>query len=317
MRRDKIEAQRDFEVGRPGLVWQRDGASAEFPLVLGQSLTIGRTATNAVVLDSPLVSDVHAKLDYVSGQYIVTDLESGTGTRVNGRPVAHSILSLGDVVEIAGEQLQFADLAPPPEPRGSAQKLMRLGAVALVFGVGLVLLLRAIVPADPGATPSGPSPTATSTTASQVPAAPTPSSGTETPSRSSQDYRASGRESAVVSQVLAQAQQSGVPAADALFDEGQAQMAAGRLREATQLFAAVLERRKGDVRATNRLNEARAQREQAAMGAVSNAERLMAVLRYADAIVLWEQVLALVEPDDPRAQRARDGIETARRQLGR
>jgi pSer/pThr/pTyr-binding forkhead associated (FHA) protein len=51
-------------------------------------MTIGRSKSNGIFLDSEKVSDIHAKVFYRDGQYWVEDLNSRLGTWVNGTKVA-------------------------------------------------------------------------------------------------------------------------------------------------------------------------------------------------------------------------------------
>ncbi len=50
-------------------------------------ITIGRDATNAVVVDDILASRRHAVIQKVQDQYFIEDLASTNGTFVNGKPV--------------------------------------------------------------------------------------------------------------------------------------------------------------------------------------------------------------------------------------
>jgi cytochrome c-type biogenesis protein CcmH/NrfG len=104
---------------------------------------------------------------------------------------------------------------------------------------------------------------------------------------------------------------------DALYDEGQSQLSAGRLREAARLFAAVLERQPTHSMARIRLVEVRQELENTITRTIAEAERAETQLQYADALPMWEHVLDLVEAGDPRATRARQGIDEARRRARR
>jgi hypothetical protein len=312
MRRESLGVGPEPAVARPGIVWERSDGPVEVLLELGKPLTIGRDPSSTLVIDSPLVARSHAVIHFTSGQYILEDLQTGTGTRVNGRPVAQSMLSLGDVIEIAGEQLLFVDLAKrkPAAPPGGAGKVIRLAAVGLGTALVLVVVLRMLVPAEPpppeavgpAAVPSGAAP-------GGGPAGTSLSAG-PAPARRSTDVP-------IVRDVVEQARKAGVEEADALFDEGMVQMQAGRLRDAGRLFSAVLERRPDHLAAANRLREAQVQLEAAIADAMTRAERARALLRYSEAISLWESVLEMVEPADRRASKALAGIEEARRHLGR
>lgn len=70
------------------------GAEAEF--------TLGRGAENAVVLHSPAVSAVHARVQHLAGGWLLTDLDSTNGTLVNGHAVTAHWLQDGDVLELGG-----------------------------------------------------------------------------------------------------------------------------------------------------------------------------------------------------------------------
>lgn len=93
-------------------------------------VTIGRDLDNDIILDDPHVSREHAQLRRRYGQYILYDLDSTGGTRVNGRPVREAPLEVGDVIAFAGVQVRFEQLgatepieerapsdAPPPARR--------------------------------------------------------------------------------------------------------------------------------------------------------------------------------------------------------
>lgn len=312
MRRESLGVGPEPAVARPGIVWERSDGPVEFLLELGKPLTIGRDPSSAVAIDSPLVARAHAVIHFTSGQYILEDLQTGTGTRVNGRPVAQSMLSLGDVIEIAGERLLFVDLATrkPAVAPGGAGKIIRLAAVGLGTALVLVVVLRMLVPAEP------PPPEAVGPAA--VPSGAAPGGGTAgaplsagpAPARMPTDVP-------IVRDVVEQARKAGVDEADALFDEGMVQMEAGRLRDAGRLFSAVLERQPAHLAAANRLREAQERLEATIADAMTRAERARALLRYSEAISLWESVLEMVEPSDPRANKALAGIEEARRHLGR
>src|SRR5690242_10380926 len=162
MRREGPGQRSDFApvvAERPVLAWHRgDGTSVEYELVRDQPLTLGREPGNDVVLKSTFVSKQHAVVRYEGGQFLVEDLKSANGTRVNGAPVSVSLLTPGDKLEVGDQNLTFLDRAAPKPGSGRkdssgraptvsgepspAAKMAKLGAVALVFGIGLFLMLR-------------------------------------------------------------------------------------------------------------------------------------------------------------------------------
>jgi hypothetical protein len=76
------------------------------PLAL-QVMNIGRRSDNHLVLQDPRVSRLHAQLRAVHGAYMIFDLDSTYGTRVNGRLVHQQILKPGDVIMIGNVPLVY------------------------------------------------------------------------------------------------------------------------------------------------------------------------------------------------------------------
>jgi pSer/pThr/pTyr-binding forkhead associated (FHA) protein len=67
------------------------------------SITIGRAPSNNVVIDSQLVSKMHARLECTGLQLVVTDLHSHNGTYVDGEKLVEPrILKEGDELVLAG-----------------------------------------------------------------------------------------------------------------------------------------------------------------------------------------------------------------------
>jgi len=91
------------------------GGKRHFPLT--QALvSIGRRLDNHLVLDDPHVSRQHAQLRSQRGKFVLVDLNSTGGTRVNGHVVRQHTLQPGDVITIAGIELIYGrDLSGPPE----------------------------------------------------------------------------------------------------------------------------------------------------------------------------------------------------------
>ncbi len=65
------------------VVRRDDGFGDVFPLVAGQTYTMGRATTNRIVLKDDLCSREHAEVSYSGGRWRVRDLNSLNGTRVN------------------------------------------------------------------------------------------------------------------------------------------------------------------------------------------------------------------------------------------
>jgi len=98
--------------------------STEVPggvIPLGEISLLGRAADNTIRIDDPTVSQHHARITFRSGQWILEDLGSRNGTRVNGFAVE------GPLVITYGDDLQFGEvmvgLRPGHPPQGRPPKV--------------------------------------------------------------------------------------------------------------------------------------------------------------------------------------------------
>jgi len=73
---------------------------------------IGRKLDNHVVISDTRVSRKHAQVRRLNGQYLLVDLNSTGGTRVNGEAVDKCILYSGDSISLAGVELKFVQDTP-------------------------------------------------------------------------------------------------------------------------------------------------------------------------------------------------------------
>ncbi len=92
-------------------------------------INIGRQLDNQLVLDDALVSRRHAQLRAREGQYLLTDLGSKHGLRVNNLVVREWVLQPGDVFRLGNTELIYGDereesitqpILPPPDRPASA-----------------------------------------------------------------------------------------------------------------------------------------------------------------------------------------------------
>jgi len=78
-------------------------------LVGPAGVTLGRSRQCDVVLEDPNVSRRHAEIRPRGGSWVVTDLGSTNGSRINGRPVEGSeVVRDGDEIEVGATVLRFA-----------------------------------------------------------------------------------------------------------------------------------------------------------------------------------------------------------------
>jgi pSer/pThr/pTyr-binding forkhead associated (FHA) protein len=84
-----------------------DRESKEYCLKKGVT-SIGRRPDNDIMIDSPDISNRHARLNFGQNCYL-TDLRSSNGTYINGEKILHSELSDGDKINFAGTPAIFYD----------------------------------------------------------------------------------------------------------------------------------------------------------------------------------------------------------------
>jgi pSer/pThr/pTyr-binding forkhead associated (FHA) protein len=77
-------------------------------IVLGEeTLTIGRLPSCDIPVPDPNVSRKHAEIRPSGAGYVVVDLGSTNGTRVNGATVNERKLTDGDVIAVGTTRLRF------------------------------------------------------------------------------------------------------------------------------------------------------------------------------------------------------------------
>jgi pSer/pThr/pTyr-binding forkhead associated (FHA) protein len=83
-------------------------------------ITIGRKLDNHLVLPDPHVSRRHAEIRLQGGRFMLRDLNSTAGTRINGQLAMEHLLQPGDVVTISGISLIYGE--DPTGPPGATQR---------------------------------------------------------------------------------------------------------------------------------------------------------------------------------------------------
>lgn len=77
---------------------------------------IGRRPDNDLVLDNRHVSRSHAMLQAVDGRYVLRDLGSTAGTRLNHHLIKEAVVKPGDIISVATVDLIYGeDRTGPPE----------------------------------------------------------------------------------------------------------------------------------------------------------------------------------------------------------
>lgn len=89
----------------------RSGALSGRTFDLGEETRIGRAPDNDLVLEAPSVSKRHAVIARREGGFVLEDLDSTYGTRLDGRPVTEPVrLERMHVIEVSDVELVFTRL---------------------------------------------------------------------------------------------------------------------------------------------------------------------------------------------------------------
>jgi transcriptional regulator with GAF, ATPase, and Fis domain len=130
------------------VVRRDDGFGDVFPLTAGQSYTLGRAATNRIVLKDELCSREHAEVSWGDGHWRVRDLNSLNGTLINNEPLdSEWELSPRDVIHAGHTDLIFVEgmhqlPEPPPQADGG-------DGVSIKKRLGQTRFLTPLPPAPP------------------------------------------------------------------------------------------------------------------------------------------------------------------------
>ena len=115
---DHTEVITDFDMSDMEQVVLVDSEGNRFP-IQQFPFCIGRAADCDLVLEGRGISRRHVELIYQSGRFVVNDLESLNGIRVNGYKVARVLLEDGDEIKIGDASLKFSNVGAKgkkPEP---------------------------------------------------------------------------------------------------------------------------------------------------------------------------------------------------------
>jgi len=107
--------------------------SDKAPVTLGDKLVVGRSEDQAgLVIDDKRLSRKHCEFVRVADQWLVRDLGSANGVRVNsGDKVKEHTLKDGDVVSLGGYLLSFHEGAPAPDGNKAVLRVIK-GSLAKV-----------------------------------------------------------------------------------------------------------------------------------------------------------------------------------------
>jgi len=114
------------------LIVQRGAARLEVvPMAPSSRVSVGRAASNRLVLPDPKCSRQHCEFFHRDGRWFVRDLDSRNGLTVDGRRIVEEhALSLGETVGVGACSLLYTD-HEPPDPTAAAAT-MRTAPYAVV-----------------------------------------------------------------------------------------------------------------------------------------------------------------------------------------
>jgi pSer/pThr/pTyr-binding forkhead associated (FHA) protein len=88
-----------------------------FELIEDSNISVGRSLDNQIVLEDTTVSHHHATFETHNGVFMVRDMNSTNGTRVNGMRITESKLGNGDQVRFGSVEARFeSDLRKSSQP---------------------------------------------------------------------------------------------------------------------------------------------------------------------------------------------------------
>jgi two-component system, NtrC family, response regulator HydG len=111
---------------------------------LATDVAIGRDLDNTIRLDDPAVSQHHCRISLLDGRSFLTDVESHSGTFVNGIPVKLRELKAGDEIAV-GDSVFLFELEKPQSAPSSPVEMCEqetLNAKALEFHASELLSLE-------------------------------------------------------------------------------------------------------------------------------------------------------------------------------
>lgn len=100
----------------PRLIGQSEDFQGSTFELNASPMSLGRVEDNQIELNHNSVSSSHAELTFDQNDYIVRDLESTNGTRVNGERVSEQKLRKGDLIRFGNiEFLYDSEYSPPAQ----------------------------------------------------------------------------------------------------------------------------------------------------------------------------------------------------------
>ena len=111
----------------PRLVAQSPEFSGKTFDLTGPEITVGRLADNQIQIEHASISGHHAQLKLDGLDYVIKDLDSTNGSRINGERVAEQKLRRNDILRFGNIELLYdSEHAPPGQPMPSLSERVNL-----------------------------------------------------------------------------------------------------------------------------------------------------------------------------------------------
>jgi hypothetical protein len=115
----------------PRLVAQSPEFAGKSFVLTGPEITVGRLADNKIHIEHASVSGHHAALKLDNLDYIIKDLDSTNGTRINGERIVEQKLRRNDILRLGNIELVYdSEHAPPGQPMPTPSPRVNLAECA-------------------------------------------------------------------------------------------------------------------------------------------------------------------------------------------
>ena len=111
----------------PRLVAQSPEFTGKIFDLTGKEITVGRVADNKIQLEHASVSGHHAAFRLDALDYVIKDLDSTNGTRINGERITEQKLRRNDILRLGNIELLYdSEHQPPGQPMPSPSARVNL-----------------------------------------------------------------------------------------------------------------------------------------------------------------------------------------------
>jgi len=115
----------------PRLVAQSTEFSGKAFDLSGKEITVGRVADNKIQIEHASVSGHHAVFTLDQLDYVIKDLDSTNGTRINGERITQQKLRRNDILRLGNIELLYdSEHQPPGQPMPSPSPRVNLAECA-------------------------------------------------------------------------------------------------------------------------------------------------------------------------------------------